>query len=62
MKKLFLSIAAMSMILATGCQNEELVQQTSADEYSLTLDMSTGSRTLHNEAGECVWGDNGCVV
>ena len=58
MKKLFLSIAAMSMILATGCQNEELVQQTSADEYSLTLDMSTGSRTLHNEAGKCVWGDN----
>lgn len=58
MKKLFLSIAAMSMILATGCQNEELVQQTSADEYSLTLDMSAGSRTLHNAAGECVWGDN----
>lgn len=58
MKKIFLSIAAMSMILATGCQNEELVQQTSADEYSLTLDMNTGSRTLHNDAGECVWGDN----
>lgn len=58
MKKIFLGAAALSMFLATGCQNEELIQQSSANEYSLTLDMSTGSRTLHNENGECVWGDN----
>ena len=58
MKNFFLGAAALSMFLATGCQNEELIQQSSANEYSLTLDMGTGSRTLHNENGECVWGDN----
>ena len=57
MKKIFLGVAAMSMILSTSCQNEEMIQQVSVSEYSLTLDMGVSSRTLHNEEGECVWGE-----
>jgi len=58
MRKLFLGVAAFSLLLATGCQNEEIVQQANSEEYTLTLDMGAQSRTLHNEEGECIWGEN----
>jgi len=58
MRKLFLGAAAFSLLLATGCQNEEIVQQTNSEEYTLTFDMGAQSRTLHNDEGECIWGEN----
>ena len=61
MKKLFVSIAAMTMLLATGCQNEELVQQGNSGDYTLTLDMGAQSRTMHDENGDCVWGENEAI-
>jgi len=61
MKKLFVSIAAMTMLLATGCQNEELVQQGNSGDYTLTLDMGAQSRTMHDENGNCVWGENEAI-
>ena len=54
-----MSAAVCSMLLGTSCQNEEIVSQsTEKNEYTLTLDMGSQSRTLLDENGKPIWGED----
>jgi len=58
MKKLLMGVCAFSMLLATGCSNEELVEQIEQQQYTLEVGVGMNSRTYNDENGECNWGEN----
>ena len=59
MRKILLGVAAFSMMLATGCTNEEIIQQPDEQYYKLNVSVGTDSRTWSNDAGGAnFWGEN----
>ena len=45
--------------MLVGCQNEDLVQQSAQQNYSLKVSMDTKSRTyIDGETGKCLWGED----
>lgn len=53
-----MGVCAFSMLLATGCSNEELVEQIEQQQYTLEVGVGKNSRTYNDENGECNWGEN----
>lgn len=62
MKNIMMSMAVFAMMLSTSCSNEELVQNqfTGAREFSLTVDVNAGSRTVMDGQVN-IWDGNDAV-
>lgn len=57
MKKILMGATICSLLFATGCSNEELIQSIDGQKFTIEATMGAESRTYNDGDGRCLWGE-----